>query len=92
MTTLTGAEEVFVDNGIGLFPRFLSADLARLVIQPVSEVGGISRGFTVEDVVDIPFPGKGTKDFAVATVLSLTANRVGSCVGTFEDLNSSQLS
>ena len=89
VTTLTGAEEVIIDNRTARSPCCLSADLALLVVQPVSEVWRIIRGVEVGDIIDIPFAGKRTKDFAIAVALGLTASSVGSSVGTAEDLNSS---
>jgi len=86
-TPLTSFGEVFIDKRAARSPCFLSANLTLLAVQPGGEIWGVIRGLGVEDVIDIPRAGKGTKDLAVAVALSLTASGIGSSIGTTEDLN-----
>lgn len=57
-----------------------------MAIKPGSEVGGVVRGITIEDIVDVPWAGQGRKDVCVAVILSLTTIRVLFAIGALKYL------
>ena len=84
--TRTGQVKVVIDGEIGFTPSRFGADFGCLVVQPVGNVCGVTRGVFGEDVVDVPLADKGRKDIVVADILSQTAIVVSSATSALEDL------
>lgn len=92
MIARTGQIEVFIDDGAGIRPGGLGADLRDLFVQPIGEIGRVTRGVKIEDVVNVPWAGEGSKDVVVAVSLGVATISIFLGSGALEYLGSSQYS
>ena len=92
MIAQTSGVEVFTDGVAFINPARLGTDFRDLFVQPIMDIGRVTRVVKVEDVVSVPWTEEGIQDVAVAVGLGVDTIIIRFGSGTSDYLDSSQQS